>query len=167
MIQHPICTQISSLMTAANTHEGCIFNTKHFIFILIRSFSDTLDHLVIASLYLAFDERTRGDYDVNSLSDCLFESDGALHLQRSFIPPAPNHLEWELCRVYNVWVCMPLQQQQPEPETPPPHPTPAVLLYFFRCQLCWKKSPRSLLHCLTFKVWRCGGVFPSIGGADE
>lgn len=50
-----------------------------------------------------------------TLSNTLSKTDGALHLQQSLILPASNHLEWEFCCVYNVWLCMLLQQSGPEP----------------------------------------------------
>lgn len=92
----------------------------------------------------------------------LYESDRALHQQQSLILPAPNHLEWEFCRVYNIWVCMPLQQSGPEPcgET-----ALLILLLFFHyvLQLCSKKSHR---YSPLFDL-QCVGVKPALGAVKS
>lgn len=94
---------------------------------------------------------------MHTLSDTLFKTDGALHLQQSLILPASNHLDGNFAvRIMYGSVCC--------CSSPDQSPVAIQHSWFFYCaslfdhyplQLCCKKkNPRGLLHCLTFK---CAG----------
>lgn len=95
--------------------------TTIFIFIFILSSLLTwLNNLEIQSLnapkyllpYYIIPVQVQREHEVimpGMLSDHFIDSSSALLQQQSLILPAPNHLEWEFCCVYNIWVCMALQ----------------------------------------------------------
>lgn len=91
-----------------------------------------------------------------ALSNDLFKSDSALYLQQSLILPAPNHLEWEFCCVYNVWVCVPLQQSGPEPRGDSLELILLLCSSALSLQLCCK-NPCGRLRLFDLHMCRRGG----------